>query len=99
MAESLWTLEYGDNIPPLIYASQAPAHLGRCRDDGREVTAALWGHLCLCLEGEVWCGGSSVAALRSSSCTMLLGKMEFIFLPDGACDLAADGRGRAGVCV
>lgn len=25
--------------------------------------------------------------------------MECIFLPDGACDLAADGRGRAGVCV
>lgn len=63
MAESLWTLGYGDNVPPLIYASQAPAHLGRCRDGGREMTAALRGHLCLCLEGEVRCGGSSVGDL------------------------------------
>lgn len=31
--------------------------------------------------------------------TLLLGGMEFIFLPDGVCDLAADSRGRAGVCV
>lgn len=62
MAESLWTLEYGDNVSPLIYTSQAPAHLGRCRDGGKEVTEALRGHLCLCLEGgEVW--GSSVGDL------------------------------------
>lgn len=47
MAESLWTLEYGDNVSPLIYTSQAPAHLGRCRDGGKEVR----------------CGGSSVGDL------------------------------------